>query len=83
MPNPAQQTDTTAEQTVTERNVLYSRMADRAGKMTKAEMSREPTRFMASTMTTAMTMARKRLYRWVLVPTALAKSSSKVTANTL
>ena len=37
------------------------RMADRAGKMTKAEMSREPTRFMASTMTTAMTMARKRL----------------------
>ena len=56
-------------------------MADNAGKMTRAEISREPTRFMASTMITAMIMAISRLYTPVLVPVARAKSSSNVTAK--
>ena len=59
------------------------RMADSAGKITSAEISSEPTRFIASTITTAMMMAISRLYRSAFVPTALAKFSSKVTAKIL
>ena len=58
-------------------------MADSAGKITSAEISSEPTRFIASTMTTATMTAISRLYRSAFVPTALAKSSSKVTAKIL
>lgn len=81
MPTKAQLTDNTAEQMVTARKFLHRRIAERAGKITSAEISREPTRFIASTMMTAMTMAISRLYPFALVPTACAKSSSKVTAN--
>ena len=38
------------------------RMADNAGKITSAEIKSDPTRFMARTMITAMTMAISRLY---------------------
>lgn len=76
MPTKAQLTDNTAEQMVTARKFLHRRIAERAGKITSAEISREPTRFIASTMMTAMTMAISRLYPFALVPTACAKSSS-------
>ena len=61
MPASAQQTDRIAEQTVTERKLLKIRMADMAGKMIRAEISREPTRFIASTIMTAMMTAISRL----------------------
>ena len=49
----------------------------------QAEISKDPTRFMAITMTTAVTTARIRLYTLALVPVAEAKLSSKVTAKIL
>ena len=50
MPKTAQITETTAAQIVTDRKLLYTRMADKAGKIIRAEISRDPTRFMARTM---------------------------------
>ena len=81
MPSSAQHTDSTAEQTVTERKLLNTRMAESAGKITSAEMSSEPTRFIASTMITATMTAISRLYSFAFVPVAWAKVSSKVTAK--
>ena len=83
IPSAVQHTDSTAEHIVTARKFLYTCMADSAGKTTSAEISSEPTRFIASTMTTAVVMAISRLYASALVPTALAKFSSKVTAKIL
>ena len=57
--------------------------ADMAGKVTRAEISKDPTRFMAITMITAVTTARIRLYVLVLIPVAEAKVSSKVMAKIL
>ena len=57
-------TETTAEHTVTERKLLKIRIAERAGKITRAEIKREPTRFIASTMITAIMIAITRLYIW-------------------
>ena len=57
MPNIAQKTDITAEKRMTDLKFLKSRMDERAGKMIRAEIKREPTRFMASTITTAVTTA--------------------------
>ena len=73
--------DIPAAQTVTDRKLRNIRMADSAGKITSAEISREPTRFMASTMITAMTMAISRFQASVRSPTARAKVGSKVTAK--
>ena len=58
-------------------------IADSAGKITSAEISREPTKFIASTIITAVITAISRLYVPVLTPVARAKPSSKVTANIL
>ena len=76
-------TANTAENTVTDLKLLKSLMAESAGKMIRAEISSEPTRFMASTMITAMTTAIRKLYAFALTPDALEKFSSKVTANIL
>ena len=54
MPIREQKTERTAAQIVTPRKLLKIRIADSAGKITSAEISRDPTRFMASTMMTAM-----------------------------
>ena len=56
-----QTTETTAEQMVTERKLLKTRIADRAGKITSAEIKSEPTRFIARTMMTAIMIAITRL----------------------
>ena len=83
MPSAAQHTETAAEQIITPRKLRKTRMADKAGKMIRAEVSRAPTRFMASTMMTAVITAMIRLYAPVLTPVALAKVSSKVMAKIL
>ncbi len=83
MPKKAQHTDKTAAHTVTDKKCLNNCMAHRAGKITKAEISKDPTKFMASTMITATIMAIKKLYSDVFMPVAFAKFSSKVTAKIL
>ena len=83
MPEKAHTTENIAEKTVTLLNVLNILMDESAGKITSAEIRSDPTRFIASTMITAMTTAIRRLYASAYVPTLLAKVSSKVTANIL
>lgn len=83
MPIAVQETDKTAEHIVTDLNDLKMRIALSAGKIIKAEMSNEPTRFIAKTMMTAVTTAISKLYKFVLTPVALANVSSNVTANNL
>jgi uncharacterized protein (DUF2252 family) len=61
MPSAAQTTDTATEHTVTALKLLNTLMALIAGKITSAAISRAPTRFMASTITTAITTASIRL----------------------
>ena len=58
-------------------------MAESVGKTISAEVSSEPTRFMDSTMTMAVTIAISRSYTPVGVPVAEANDSSKVTAKIL
>lgn len=55
-------TEMTAEQIVTERKLLKILIAERAGKITSAEIKRDPTRFMARTIITAIIIAITRLY---------------------
>lgn len=83
MPTAVQETDKIAEHIVTDLNDLKMRMALNAGKIIKAEISNEPTRFIAKTMMTAVTTAINKLYKFVLTPVALANDSSNVTANNL
>ena len=83
IPAVALSTDITAALIVTERKDLKSRIADSAGPITSADINSYPTRFIASTMITAITTAISRLYALALVPVALAKFSSNVTAKIL
>lgn len=57
IPITAQITDNTTEQTVTLKNVLYTRIDDNTGNITNAEISKGPTKFMARTMITAVITA--------------------------
>ena len=54
-------TEITAEQITTDRKLRKTRMADRAGKMMREEMRSAPTSFMASTMTTPLMAAIRKL----------------------
>ena len=83
MPKEAQATDIITEQILTDLNVLNTRIADMAGKTINADISKAPTKFMARTITTAITEARIKLYIFALFPVAAAKFSSNVTANIL
>ena len=83
IPKKAQNTERAAENMVTFRKLLNRRIDESAGNITNADMRREPTRFIASTMMTAIMTAIRRLYLFAFVPDALAKFSSKVTANIL
>ena len=58
-------------------------IAAKAGKTTSAVISNEPTRFIASTITTAEITSIVVLYKLTLIPLAFANSSSKVTAKIL
>ena len=82
-PATAQTTEITPAQQITPRKLRNSRIAESAGKTISADVSSEPTRFMASTMMTAVTTAISRLYILARMPVAAAKVSSNVTANIL
>ena len=83
MPRAAHTTDRQAEQIVTDLKLLKTLIADSAGKITRAEISSDPTRFIARTMMTAIMIAIIRLYTPDFVPVALAKFSSNVTEKIL
>jgi len=57
IPKTAQSTDVTAEQTTTERKLLKTLIAESAGKITRADIRSEPTKFIARTIITATTIA--------------------------
>ena len=78
-----QKVDRITENTVTDKKLLNIHMADKAGTITKADISKEPTNFIEITTITAISIARIKLYVFALVPVAFAKSSSKVIANIL
>ena len=61
IPIAVQETDKIAEHIVTDLNDLKMRIALNAGKIIKAEISNEPTRFIAKTMMTAVTTAINKL----------------------
>ena len=83
IPSEAQVTDKHAEQTVTDLKLLKTRIEDNAGKITRAEISKEPTKFIARTIITAMITAISKLYAPALIPVARAKFSSNVTEKIL
>lgn len=83
IPKKAQTAEIIPEQIVTDLKLLKTRIAESAGKITSAETSKDPTRFIATTITTAIMLAINMLYSPVFVPEAFAKFSSKVTANIL
>ena len=60
-PITVQTTEKMADAMVTALKLLKSLMADKAGKTMRADMSKEPTSFIAKTMTTAMTTAMVKL----------------------
>lgn len=82
-PETEQKTLTIAEQIITDLKLLKTRIAEIAGKITSALINREPTKFIARTMITAIIIAIARLYTSACVPTAFAKFSSNVTAKIL
>ena len=61
IPNPAHRTEIIAEQMITPRKLLNSLIAASAGKIITAEISSEPTRFIARTMISAVTTAISKL----------------------
>ena len=83
IPKTAHITAIAAELIITDKKVLNILIAERAGKIINAEMRSAPTRFIASTITIAVTTAIRMLYALVLVPVADAKFSSNVTVNIL
>ena len=61
MPAAKQHTASTAEQTVTERKLLNTLMAESAGKIMRLDMSSAPIMRMPSTTVTAVSMANSKL----------------------
>ena len=70
IPASAQNTERIAENIVTDLKLLKILIADNAGKITSADTRSEPTRFIARTIMTAMTVAITKFRRPALVPTA-------------
>lgn len=83
IPTQAHTTEIPTEQIVTLRKLRNIRIADNAGNITSAEISSDPTRFIAITITTAIKTASNVLYRFVFIPVALANVSSNVIENIL
>lgn len=82
-PKNAHTTDIIAELIVTPLKLLNTLIEDNAGKIMRADTSSEPTKFIATTITTAIIVAKKMLKTPIFVPLAFAKFSSKVTAKIL
>lgn len=83
IPTNAHITEIIPEQITTPLKFCIILIEDNAGKIIKAEIKREPTKFIDSTMITAMTIAIRRLYLSAFIPVALAKFSSNVTVKIL
>ena len=83
IPITAQTTDKDAENITTPLKFFISLIAESAGKIISADIRSEPTRFIPSTIITAIIIAIRRLYLSVFTPVAFEKFSSKVTAKSL
>lgn len=83
IPAKAHTTEITAEEIITLRKLPNILIADKAGHIISADMRSEPTRFIASTIITAVITAIMRLYTDARVPVAQANVSSNVTENIL
>lgn len=83
IPVAAQITDNTAEQIITLRKLLNTRIAETAGNTISADVSNEPARFIARTIITAHITAISILKTPTLMPVDAAKLSLKVMANIL
>ncbi len=83
MPTNAHRTEIIPEQITTPLKFRIILIEDNAGKIIKAEINRERTKFIDKTIITAMTIAIRKLYRSALIPVAFAKFSSNVTAKIL
>lgn len=70
IPASAHITEITAEKTTTGKKLLNIRIAESAGKITSAEINSEPTRFIASTMITAVITAVSKLQAPAFIPAA-------------
>ena len=81
MPSTKHTTDIIAEHTTTDLKLRQRRMLVSAGKMMRLDINSAPIMRIPSTTVTAVRTAIIVLYRSALVPVALAKVSSKVTAN--
>lgn len=68
---------------VTFLKLLNNFIDETAGKIISADISSEPTRFMASTIITAVMTAMNKLYRSVRIPALIRNDSSKVIAKIL
>lgn len=79
----ALKTEITHANMVTFLKLLQTSIDETAGKIINAEIKRVPTRFIASTIITAITLARIMFTSFVFVPHAKEKFSSKVIANIL
>ena len=72
-----------AEQIVTPLKLLKTRIAESDGNIIRAETNSDPTKFIATTITIAIIVAKNILNISIFVPLAFAKFSSKVTAKIL
>ena len=82
-PKNAHAIEITAEDIVTPLKLLNILIDESAGNIISAETRREPTKFIATTITIAIIVARNILNNSIFVPLAFAKFSSKVTAKIL
>ena len=83
IPITKQRTAKAPEQITTDLKLRHRRMELSAGNTIRLDMSSAPIILMPSTTVTAVSTAMMQLYSSAFVPVALAKSSSKVTANIL
>ena len=83
IPIAVQNIENITEQMITDLKLLNRRIADKAGNIISAVVKSEPTKFIARTITSAVTIAISILYCPALIPVATEKSSSNVTAKIL
>ena len=83
IPTTAQNTAMVADEIITDKKLWNTRMEETAGKIISAEINKDPTSFIASTIMVAVITAMSKLYLSAFVPVAFAKFSSKVMAKIL
>ena len=75
MPEKAQSRDIITEQIITLRKLLKTLIAESAGKIMRADISRDPTKFIAMTIITAITTAMSRNMRFSSSPPMVPSSA--------